>query len=318
MPRGRGIMMALRIARLAGVLMFSNVQASDIADGSTIHGFLSKYMPLRSESSKSFIGDKGKFMAHHLNRMEHGGRPEALSDQYGLVEGASVPVDNFKPQKIADDKEDTDVQKLLSNESNKLIGFSASAVAVALLSLAMMVGVRMRRGMQPAIALAGSSGHGNDMSIPLTTLSADNTLDFKSADINSSFVHWDPLGLGEGAPNAHVRNFRERELQHGQAATIAVFFVSAAAVRSADLTVVAGRNDKRTKKGKIYAHSNGKSRPRKSNKKGEAPDPYSTLREWGKRQDPPMSVEEVVAQRVSELRKVEVTNADILDAITPF
>ena len=32
---------------------------------------------------------------------------------------------------------------------------------------------------------------------------------------------------------------------------------------SAPLTVVAGRNDKRTKKGKIYAGSNGKSRPRK-------------------------------------------------------
>ena len=32
---------------------------------------------------------------------------------------------------------------------------------------------------------------------------------------------------------------------------------------SAPLTVVAGRNDKRTKKGKVYAGSNGKSRPRK-------------------------------------------------------
>jgi len=266
---GGGIMMALPMTRLAGLLiMFSNVQASDIADGSTNHG---------------------KFMAHHLNRMEHGGRPEALSNHHGLVEDASAPVGS-------------------SHRYGKLEGngFSPIAAAVAVLSLAVMVGVRMRRLMQPAIAIAGSS----DMSLPLATLS--------SADINSSFVRWDPIGLGEGAPKAHVRNFRERELQHGQAATIAVFFVSAAAVRDADLTVVAGRNDKRTKKGKIYAHSNGKSRPRKSNKKGEAPDPYSTLREWGKRQDPPMSVEEVVAQRVSELRKVEVTNADILDAITPF
>jgi len=260
---GGGIMMALPMTRLAGLLiMFSNVQASDIADGS-------------------------KFMAYHLNRMEHGGRPEALSDHHGLVEDASAPVGSSHRQL----------------EGN---GFSPIAAAVAVLSLAVMVGVRMRRLMQPAIAIAGSS----DMSLPLATLS--------SADINSSFVRWDPIGLGEGAPKAHVRNFRERELQHGQAATIAVFFVSAAAVRDADLTVVAGRNDKRTKKGKIYAGSNGKSRPRKSNKKGEAPDPYSTLREWGKRQDPPMSVEEVVAQRVSELRKVEVTNADILDAITPF
>merc|ERR1719460_3629796 len=100
-------------------------------------------------------------------------------------------------QKIADNKDDTDVQKLLSNESNKPIGFSAIAVAVALLSVAAMVGVRIRRRMQPAIALAGSSGNGVDMSLPLATFSADTTLDLKS---NSSFLHWDPLGLGEGAP----------------------------------------------------------------------------------------------------------------------
>merc|ERR1719428_2684149 len=94
--------------------------------------------------------------------------------------------------------------------------------------------------MQP-IALAGSSGYGIDMSMSLATVSADNTLDLVShclesseralakdmhADINSSFVHWDPLDFGEGAPKAHVKNFRGSELQHGQAATIAVFFVS--------------------------------------------------------------------------------------------
>merc|ERR1719407_412445 len=98
-------------------------------------------MKLRSESSNNFIGDKGKFMAHNLNRMEQ-----------------------FEPQKIADNRENTDVQNLFSNESNKPRGFSAIAVAVALLSLAAVVGVRMRRRMQPAVALADSSGHGIDMS----------------------------------------------------------------------------------------------------------------------------------------------------------
>jgi len=95
--------------------------------------------------------------------------------------------------------------------------FTTIGVAVALLSLAAMLGVRMRRRMQPAIALAGSSGYGIDMSTPLTTL---------SADISRSFVLWDPLDLVEGAPTAHVKNFRGSELQHGQAATLAVFFVS--------------------------------------------------------------------------------------------
>merc|ERR1719305_1288358 len=177
--------MSLRMTRLVGLLMFSHVQASEIADGSTNHGFLSKYMQSRSESSKSLIGDQGKFMAHHLNRMEHGGRPGALSDHYGVVEDASAPV--------ADNK-------LLRNESNNPAGFSA--IAVAMLSLAAMVGVHLRRRMQPAIALAGSSMHGIDMSEQFLQSSERAYAKDIHADIKSSSrsVLWDPLGLGGGVP----------------------------------------------------------------------------------------------------------------------
>ncbi|CAH0364419.1 unnamed protein product [Pelagomonas calceolata] len=87
---------------------------------------------------------------------------------------------------------------------------------------------------------------------------------------------------------------------------------------SAPLTVVAGRNDKRTKKGKVYAGSNGKSRPRKPGGEKGPVDPYLTLREWGARQDPAMSVEEVVAAKMADKRKVEITLEDIMDAVTPF
>jgi len=152
-------------------------------------------------ADRSTLGDQGKFMAYHLNRMERGGRPEASSDHYGLVEDTSAPVGS-------------------PHRDGKLKGggvdrpFTTIGVAVALLSLAAMLGVRMRRRMQPAIALGGSSGYGIDMSTPLATL---------SADISSSFVLWDPLDLGEGAPTAHVKNFRGGELQHGQAATLAFF-----------------------------------------------------------------------------------------------
>ena len=124
-------------------------------------------------------------------------------------------------------------------------------------------------------------------------------------------------------------------------------------------------NDKRTKKGKIYAGSNGKSRPRKpGGEKGpvdpcrggvrnccfstdwrngsasdsspegyvfesrighwicwdrthggrRSPHRYLTLREWGARQDPAMSVEEVVAAKMADKRKVEITLEDIMDA----
>jgi len=226
--------MALPMTLVVSVLMLSGVQASDIADGSKNHGFLSEYMPLRSGYST------GKFMALHLKHMEHGGRPEAPSDHNDLAE-------DLESQKIANKKEDKHVQKLFTNASNKLLGLSA--IGVALLSFAAMVGVRMRRGMQPDIALASSGGHGIDMSMPMVPVPVNNTWGLESkgsclripeqvlqgserilakdmhADIKSPFALWDPFGLGEAAPKAHVENFRESELQHGRAAMASVFFV---------------------------------------------------------------------------------------------
>ena len=151
----------------------------------------------------------------------------------------------LEPQKTADKDEDKDLQKLFTNASNKPIGLSA--IGVAVLSFAAMVGVRMWRRMQPAIALGSSGGHGIDLSIPMAPVSVDNTLDLESrgsclriivqvlqgseialvnemqADIKNPFAVWDTFGLGEAALEAHVENFRESELQHGQAATAAIF-----------------------------------------------------------------------------------------------
>jgi len=197
--------MALPLTLLAGLLMLSSVQASDIADNSM-------------------------FMAHHLNLRTS---------------------KDFEPQKVEGMEEDKDVQKLLTNESNMPVGLSA--IGIALLSFAVMVGVRMRRGVQPAIVLASSDRNGIDMSTPLATVSGNNTWELMSqsppvrspehmlqgsdralakdmhAHINSPFALWDPLGLGEDAPEAHAKNFRRSELQHGLVAWSAmtsVFFVS--------------------------------------------------------------------------------------------
>merc|ERR1712216_42922 len=154
---------------LASLLMLSSVQASDIADGAT-----------------------GKFMAYHVTP---------------AVDSRISSRTDFEIQKMADKEEDKDVQKLLNSESKMPIGLSA--IGFALLSLAAMVGVRMRRGMQPVIASSG--GHGIDMSIPLATVSGDNTLDLKSQlpaltqpNFKSPFALFDPLDLG-----------RQSELQHG-------------------------------------------------------------------------------------------------------
>jgi hypothetical protein len=261
MPGSGGIVMALPLTLLAGLLMLSSVQANDIADNSM-------------------------FMAHHLNHMERGGRTEALSDQYGLADDSSATVGSshpdiftsaragavrtskdFEPQKIEGMEEDKDVQKLFTNESNMPIGLSV--IGIAFLSFAVMVGVRMRRGVQPDIALASSGGNGIDMSTPLATVSGNNTWELMSqcppvrspehmlqgsekalakdlhAHINSPFALWDPLGLGEDTPEAHVKHFRRSELQHGlvaMSAMTSVFFVSlqkpnpmsAATLRAAD------------------------------------------------------------------------------------
>lgn len=45
---------------------------------------------------------------------------------------------------------------------------------------------------------------------------------------------------------------------------------------------------------------------------------YFTLREWGKKQDPPMTVQEVVDAKVADLNKVEMSQQDLIDALTPF
>ena len=84
----------------------------------------------------------------------------------------------------------------------------------------------------------------------MVPVSVDNTLDLESqgsclripeqvlqgseralakdmhADIKSPFALWDPFGLGEAAPEAHVQTFSENELQHGRAVITAVFFIS--------------------------------------------------------------------------------------------
>jgi len=190
MPGSRSIVMALPMTLWAGLLMFSSVQASDLADG-----------------SKNHLGDTGKFMAHHLNHMERGARPEALSGEA-----------------------DKEQEKLLTNESNNSIALPA--IGIALLSVAAMLGVRMQRGMQQATTPAGI-----DMSIPLATVSGGNTLDCKSERALAKVKHtaWDPLGLGEGAPAAHVK--------HGQIAMTAVFFLSPSSSAAPRGSPLAAYND---------------------------------------------------------------------------
>jgi len=122
--------MAHLVPLAAGLLMLAGAQASDTADYE-------------------------KFLAHRLNR-KHGGVPDALSHHNGPAEHGLATV--------FDKEEEQAAQNLFAKDSSMPIGLSA--IGVSLLTLAAMLGVRMRRGMQQATTFASSE---SDMSIALAT-----------------------------------------------------------------------------------------------------------------------------------------------------
>merc|ERR1719389_154737 len=87
--------------------------------------------------------------------------------------------------KIAEREGKQAVQKLLANDSMNPI--SSYAIGIGLLSLVAMLGVRLRRGLQPATVLASSGGHGPLM--PMNTASAlgDNVMEMKTQDPHVSY-----------------------------------------------------------------------------------------------------------------------------------
>lgn len=81
--------------------------------------------------------------------------------------------------------------------------------------------------------------------------------------------------------------------------------------------VVFGKNDKRTRKGKIRAKSQGLARP-KRRKVDKTVDPYYSLREWGKKQETPMTVEEVISMKLEKMTKKQLTADELFASVTPF
>jgi len=99
----------------SGLLLTVGSKASDAVDRSTGHGFL----------PKSSMSDYDQFITPNLNRVKH-----------------------VEPSKIADGEEEQAVQKVLANNSSNPI--SLSAIGIGLVSLVTMLGLRLRRGLQPA------------------------------------------------------------------------------------------------------------------------------------------------------------------------
>jgi len=168
------------VVLMAGLLFLAETEASGVADRSTFQGFLSKYVPFGSDASKSSMSDYDKFITSSLNRVKHGN--ELAKD--------------FDSPKIAGREEKQVAQKLLANNSYNPI--SLSAIGIGLVSLVTMLGVRLRRGLQPADGLAPD--------MPMSTVSAlgDTVMEMKSQDSNvkvdSGKVGWGQLSSNNSQP----------------------------------------------------------------------------------------------------------------------
>jgi hypothetical protein len=131
------------------------------------------------------MSDYDKFITPNLNRVKNGN-----------VLGASrVMVVNDSP-KIADREDKQAAQKLLADESYKPI--SLSAIGIGLISLMTMLGVRLRRGLQPAGEL------NPDMPMKPVSAVGDNVMEMKSQDpnikVNSGRVGWGQLSSNNSRP----------------------------------------------------------------------------------------------------------------------
>jgi hypothetical protein len=115
------------------MLMLASVQAQQST------GFLSGY-----DASKTVPGDYAKYMTHRISPMKDAKDSMAFTS---ARDEPSIGIQDLAPPKMAEKDEESFVPKLLAND----IGLSA--IGIAFLSFAAMLGIRLRR-MAPAPATA--------------------------------------------------------------------------------------------------------------------------------------------------------------------
>jgi len=144
---------------VAGLLFFVESQASDVADRSTLQGFLSK-------------SDYDKFITPNVNRIKHGNEL-----------GAS-------PFTVVDDKPILQSSTQVQNSHDPI---SLSIFGIGLVSFVTMLGLSLRRALQPA-------------TIPTNTMSASGgqVMEMKAQDsnvkVNSGRVGWGQLSSNNSRP----------------------------------------------------------------------------------------------------------------------
>jgi hypothetical protein len=136
--------------------------------------------------------------------------------------------------------EEKSVQKVVVSDSS--MGFGMPAIGISLLTLAAMLGVRMRRGLQQATTFASSDGHESDMSTAFALDASDTILELKAQDARGyeesrirggwqqSSRNSEPLTLCYAKDSSGFDplglNMHEAEIQHGRTVTLATLFKS--------------------------------------------------------------------------------------------
>jgi cytochrome P450 len=187
--------MAQLVVLIAGLLLIEGTQASgDEVDTSTPRGFLSKFMssgaafaprgnqrlitaPSVGASPYTIVNDKPVL---HQTAQVQDSMPFTSARAESLIS-----TKDFDPPNIADKEENQVLQKLLTNDSYTPL--TLSTIGVGLLSLMTMLGVHMRRRLQPATALASSVGLAPIIPINTATALGDNIMEMKSqgSSVNS-------------------------------------------------------------------------------------------------------------------------------------
>ena len=97
-----------------------------------------------------------------------------------LVGCACATLQDVNPPTIADRQEMQAVQELVTNDSSNPI--ILSALGVGLLSLATMLGIRLRKRLQSASVIASSGGLGPRMAMNTASALGANVMEMKSKD----------------------------------------------------------------------------------------------------------------------------------------
>jgi len=160
------------ITVVTGLLAGAESQVSDMVDRSEQQGFLSKYMPSRSDTSKASLGDYDKFVVPNFNHMKQGVKPLANTK-------------DFEPSTIIDKEEQRAAEKMLAHDSSRSI--SISAIGVMVLTLVTLFGIRVRRELDKVVIFTPGSGES------MAPASDSNALEMKASQpsISVEKLGWD-------------------------------------------------------------------------------------------------------------------------------